>query len=222
MAKALEPSDKIVIAIDGPAASGKGTLARGLAVKLGFGYLDTGSLYRAVACAVINHEIDLENDVAVMSVLPNLDLSLFSSDLLRTEAVGLAASQIATMPCVREYLLDYQRSFAQDTNRNPKGVILDGRDIGTVVCPNADLKIFVVADLDVRIKRRLEELKRKGAKAVEEEIRADMSERDKRDRSRSSSPLTPALDAWLLDTTKKDETETLLCALNYVAKKLRK
>jgi cytidylate kinase len=221
MAKVAQHSSKIVIAIDGPAASGKGTLARGLAGALDFGYLDTGSLYRAVAFSVINQKISPTNEAAIVSILPDVDLSLASGDLLRTEAIGIMASQLAVMVGVRKHLLNYQRAFAQDPVHNPKGVILDGRDIGTVVCPDADLKIFIVADLNIRIKRRFQELKDRGLLVVEEDIRQDMSERDKRDRSRTSSPLTPALDSWLLDTSEKDEEETLLYALHYVAKTLR-
>lgn len=206
----------LIIAIDGPAASGKGTLARQLAQALTLRYLDTGSLYRATGLSVLRAEADPTNEADAVKAAENLDLSAFSAEDLRSEEAGVAASHVAFLPTVREVLLDFQRSVAREPGPSYRGSILDGRDIGTVVCPDADVKIFVTADLEVRIKRRLQELKDRGETVIEARVRADMEARDQRDRDRSVAPLKPAEDAWLLDTSSMNADEALAAALDHI------
>lgn len=201
----------MIIAVDGPAASGKGTLARRLAEHLGLVHLDTGRLYRAVALAVLRENGtpgNPEDALKAAQSLNNLDLS---DPELRNEAVGNAASLVARHQSVRETLLDYQRDIAA------RGAVLDGRDIGTVVCPDADHKLFVTASLDVRASRRLAELVAQGNRISLAEIKAEMAERDRQDRERSISPLRPAPDAHLLDTTNLDIDSAFSTALALVS-----
>jgi CMP/dCMP kinase len=206
----------MVIAIDGPAASGKGTLARQLAGILGLRYLDTGSLYRATGLSVLHAGGNLEDEQTAVKAAQTLDLGAFSAEDLRSEEAGVAASHVAFLPSVRAVLLDFQRSVANDPGPEFAGAILDGRDIGTVVCPDADTKIFVTADLEVRIKRRLQELKGRGETVIEARVRADMTARDQRDRDRSVAPLKRAEDAWLLDTSDMNADEALAAALDRI------
>lgn len=209
-------SSSIVIAIDGPAASGKGTLARQLADALTLRYLDTGSLYRATGLSVLRANGDPTDEYTAIKAAKKLDLDAFSAEDLRSEEAGVAASHVAFLPPVRAVLLDFQRTVARHPGPAFKGSILDGRDIGTVVCPDADIKIFVTADLEVRIKRRLQELKERGETVIEARVRADMEARDQRDRDRSVAPLKPAADAWLLDTSKMNADEALAAALDHI------
>jgi cytidylate kinase len=209
-------SENLLIAIDGPAASGKGTLARKLADTLHLRYLDTGSLYRATGVSVLRAKADPTDEAAAVKAAKNLDLSQFTPEDLRTEAAGVAASHVAFLPSVRAVLLDFQRTVAHEPGAAFKGAILDGRDIGTVVCPDAPVKIFVTADLEMRIKRRLQELKDRGETVIEARVRADMMARDQRDRDRSVAPLKPAEDAWLLDTTDMNADEALAAALDHI------
>ena len=206
----------LVVAIDGPAASGKGTLARRLADILTLRYLDTGSLYRATGLTVLNTGGDPKIESDAVKASESLDLSYFSAEDLRSEEAGVAASHVAFIPSVRAVLLDFQRSVAANPGAAFKGAILDGRDIGTVVCPGADSKIFVEATLEVRIKRRLQELMERGEPVIEARIRADMTARDKRDRDRSVAPLKPADDAWVLDTSNMNADEALAVALGHI------
>ena len=157
----------MIIAIDGPAASGKGTLARRLAEALDLAYLDTGSLYRAVGLGVLRAGGDPGRAADAVKAAQNLDLSAFSLDDLRSEAAGVAASQVAFLPAVRASLLEFQRRFAHNPPAGKAGVVMDGRDIGTVVCPDAPAKIFVTADMDVRVGRRVKELRDKGETVIE-------------------------------------------------------
>lgn len=206
----------LVIAIDGPAASGKGTLARQLAEALTLRYLDTGSLYRATGLSVLHAGEDPTDEAAAVKAAENLDLTAFTGEDLRSEAAGVAASHVAFLPAVRAVLLDFQRTVARRPGTDYRGAILDGRDIGTIVCPDADIKIFVTADLEVRIKRRLQELKDRGETVIEARVRADMEARDQRDRDRSVAPLKPAEDAWLLDTSFMNADEALTAALDHI------
>lgn len=206
----------LVVAIDGPAASGKGTLARRLAAELNLRYLDTGSLYRATGLTVLKRGGDPESEQDAVAAAKSLDLSQFSGEELRSEEAGMAASQVAFQSAVRDVLLQFQRDLAANPGPDYAGAILDGRDIGTVVCPDADVKIFVYADLEVRIKRRLEELKNKGETVIEARVRADMEARDQRDRDRSVAPLRPADDAWQLDTSAMDADEVFAQALDHI------
>lgn len=190
----------MIIAIDGPAASGKGTLARKLAAHYGFRYLDTGALYRAIARDVLADSGDVTNPADGQRAANRLDLGSLSDPALRNRGVGEAASLVAKIPEVREALLECQRKFAN----TPPGAVLDGRDIGTVVCPDADLKLFVIASVEARAKRRFLELRAENDDITEAEVLANLHARDARDQSRGIAPLTMAEDAHLLDTTNLD------------------
>ncbi|MGF7158868.1 cytidylate kinase [Rhodoligotrophos appendicifer] len=190
----------MIIAVDGPAASGKGTLARRLAAHYGFAYLDTGSLYRAVALQMRRGGADLGDEAVASATAAAIDDSLLEDPELRTAATGEAASVVAAMPGVREAVLDFQRRFAAQE----PGAVLDGRDIGTVVCPDARAKLFVTASIEVRAHRRYLELARSGEPINEETVKAALMERDARDRARPIAPLRQAADAVLLDTTELD------------------
>ena len=190
----------MIIAIDGPAASGKGTLGKRLAAHYGLRHLDTGLLYRAVAKALLDAGHPPADQGRAIAAAKSLDPSRFDEDALKRYQVGEAASVVSAIPEVRSALLDFQRQFAREL----PGAVLDGRDIGTVICPDADVKIFVNAAPKERARRRTLELRARGEKADEAEILADIIRRDERDRSRAVAPLVPAADAHLLDTTQLD------------------
>lgn len=191
----------MIIAIDGPAAAGKGTLARAIADKFSFAYLDTGSLYRAVAHAVLLAGAEPTDETVAIKAAQNLDVAQIDPVAIRTPDVAAAASVVAAMVPVRAAILQFQRKFAQTPPNNAKGAVLDGRDIGTVVCPEADAKLFVSARAEIRAHRRWLELKGSGSELSEAQVLADVSERDRRDQERAHSPLKPAQDAYLLDTS---------------------
>ena len=196
----------MIVAVDGPVAAGKGTLARRLAARYGLDYLDTGSLYRAVALSLLRAgaQADAAPDEArAVEAARALDPSGLSDPALRDEATGRLASVVAAIPAVRAALLEFQRGFAE---RPPggRGAVLDGRDIGAVVCPGADVKLFVTASAEARARRRWLELQARGDAATLEVVRADLEARDARDRGRAVAPLAPAPDAHLLDTTTLD------------------
>lgn len=178
------------VAIDGPAAAGKGTISKAVAAHFGFAHLDTGLLYRAVGAKVLRGE----NAIDAAETLDPADLE---DDELRSPAVAQAASEVAVIPQVRAALVAFQRSFA----RRESGAVLDGRDIGTVICPQADAKLFVTASADCRAMRRFQELTAKGMDTAYETVLADVKERDARDSNRATAPLVPADDAVLLDTS---------------------
>lgn len=215
-----------VIAIDGPAASGKGTLARRLARHLGFAYLDTGTLYRAVGKAVRDGGGNPEFESDAVFAAQNLAHSLKAEDLqnpaLRTDEAGQDASKVAKYPQVREALLQFQKDFAASPPEGIAGVVMDGRDIGTVICPDADVKLFVTASTEVRSKRRYLELTAKGLKTSMEAVMADMTERDARDSGRDTAPLKPAEDAHILDTSMLDADAAFAAALAIVLKGLQR
>ncbi|MBI1383364.1 MAG: (d)CMP kinase [Rhizobiales bacterium] len=202
----------MVIAIDGPAASGKGTLARLLAAHYGLHHLDTGALYRAVARDIIQAGGDLTDEATAVRAAHNLDASTLADPFLRTRGIGEAASIVAGRAGVRAALIEYQRAFA----RRPPGAVLDGRDIGTVVCPHADHKIFVVADVRVRAERRYRELRSQGFDVELGQVLEQISERDRRDRERVSAPLLMAEDAYLLDTSHLDIDAALRAAIDLI------
>lgn len=191
----------IVIAVDGPAASGKGTLARRLAAHYSFAYLDTGSLYRAVGHAVRTGGGDPADGVAALAAAKALDISRIDDRAIRTAEAGEAASLVAVMPDVRAAILHFQRDFASHPPENRPGAVLDGRDIGTVVCPDAQAKLFVTARPEIRARRRWLELKNSGSSVTEAQVLDDIVERDRRDAERAASPMRPAEDAHLLDTS---------------------
>lgn len=189
-----------VIAIDGPAASGKGTLARRLAAQYGFGHLDTGLTYRAVAAALMSAGLPLDNEELAVVAAENIDLGRLDRGALSAHGIGEAASKVAVMPAVRRTLVDKQREFA----RRLPGSVLDGRDIGTVVCPQAQVKLYVTASPQVRAQRRTDEIVAGGGSADYGTILDDIRRRDERDTGRADSPLRPAADAHLIDTSTMD------------------
>ena len=205
-------NNTITIAVDGPAASGKGTLSRQLAKHFGLNYLDTGSLYRAVALIALNDNIPLDDEAALSQVAGSLSDDVLSDPRLREPGVGEAASKISSLIPVRETLLNYQRERAETA----PGAVLDGRDIGTVVCPDADVKLFVTASSEVRAERRYKELLSKGQDVTYDDIFAEIERRDARDSSRSAAPLIKAADAHLLDTTNLDIERALDAAVYLV------
>jgi CMP/dCMP kinase len=187
----------MIIAIDGPAASGKGTIARQLAAVYGLHHLDTGLLYRAVAKAMLDAGYPLDDIARATEAAVRLDPTQFEENALKLQVITEAASVVAAIPQVRQALINYQREFAM----RPPGAVLDGRDIGTVIAPGADVKLFVVATAEVRAARRTLELRARGENANEQDVLADLLRRDERDSRRAAAPLKVAPDAHLLDTT---------------------
>jgi len=202
----------MIIALDGPAASGKGTLARRLAAHLGLPHLDTGLLYRATARALMEAGERLDDERRAVEAARGLALMDFDEEQLRGREMGEAASVVAAIPAVREALFDMQRSFAS----RPEGAVLDGRDIGTVICPDAKVKIFVTASPETRANRRALELARRGEKVDYAAVLEDIRKRDERDSHRSSAPLLAAEDAVMLDTTALDIEGAFAAALAIV------
>ncbi len=211
----------MIIAIDGPAAAGKGTLARRLAEHFSLAYLDTGLLYRAVGFKVIGDGIDPADTAAAEAVAQSLAPQDLDNPALRTDEIASAASKVSAIPGVRAALLAFQRSFAGTPPEGTRGAVLDGRDIGTVVCPDADVKLFVTASVEVRAERRLKELLERGEEAIHGRVLQDMKERDARDSGRSVSPLAPADDAFVLDTSDLDADAAFAAALEYIQKNIR-
>lgn len=195
------PFAPISIAIDGPAAAGKGTLARRLAAAYELAFLDTGALYRGVAWLILEAGGDPADQATAARVAAGFDLAAIEGADIRTRKVGAAASVVAANPDVRAALLAFQRRFATHPPAGVRGSVLDGRDIGTVVCPDASLKLFVTASPEARARRRWLELVARNPALTEEQVLADIKERDARDRSRDSAPLEQAGDAHLIDTT---------------------
>ena len=204
----------MIIAIDGPAASGKGTLGKRLAAHYGLRHLDTGLLYRAVAQAVLDSGYRLDDAARAAVAAQALDPAQFDEATLKSHAAGEAASVVSAIPEVRAALLRFQQDFAAA----PPGAVLDGRDIGTIICPFADVKIFVTASPEVRAKRRAIEMRRHGQAADESAILADIRRRDERDSKRAIAPLKPAADAHILDTSALDIDGVLREAIAIVEK----
>jgi cytidylate kinase len=202
----------MIIAIDGPAASGKGTLGKRLAVHYRLRHLDTGLIYRAVAQALLDAGQGLDDRERAVAAARTLDSSKFDEIWLKAHAVGEAASRVSAIPEVRAALLDFQRDFG----RRAPGAVLDGRDIGTVIFPDADVKVFVTATPEVRARRRTIELRAAGGTVDEAEVLADILRRDERDTRRAAAPLKPAPDAHLLDTTHLDIDAAFRAAVDIV------
>jgi len=215
----------MIIAVDGPVAAGKGTLARRLAAALNFAYLDTGSIYRAVAARILAAGDDPEDhDAAVAAAVALTPADLERGDL-RREAVGQAASKVAANQAVRKALLAFQHRFAAEPPEGPEGprdgAVLDGRDIGTVVCPGADVKFFLTASMEARAQRRHKELLERGEKSIYARVLQDLRERDARDSGRETAPLKAAADALRLDTSEMDADQAFAAAMAEIEKRLK-
>src|SRR4051794_28557589 len=204
----------MIIAIDGPAASGKGTLGKRLAAHYGYRHLDTGVIYRAVAKVLLDAGVDLTDEARAVAAALELDPEKFGHPELKTQRIGEAASVVSAIPRVREALVSFQRQFAA----GPPGAVLDGRDIGTVICPDAEVKIFVVADPQVRARRRTLEARARGETADEAAVLADIIKRDERDRNRAIAPLRAAPDAHTLDNSNLDIEAGVRAAIAIVEK----
>jgi len=190
----------MIIAIDGPAASGKGTLARRVADAMNYAYLDTGLLYRATGAKVLAQKADPADEEIAVKVAENLNADDLSGDALRSEKVGTAASKVAAIPMVRAALLDFQRRLATTPPDGKRGAVLDGRDIGTVVCPEAPIKFYLTASVEERANRRFKQLQEKNPAAIYERVLKELEERDARDSARDVAPLKMAEDAIHIDT----------------------
>ena len=206
----------MIIAVDGPAASGKGTLTERLAVHFDLARLDTGLIYRAVGAKILRDNDNPEDPLVAVAAAQALCFTDLKQNGLRQEEAGLAASQVAALPDVRAVLLSFQRDFAACPPNGKLGAVLDGRDIGTVVCPDAHYKLFLTASADVRAMRRYKELQARGAEAIYARILRDIKDRDTRDMSRSAAPLEPAKDAFVLDTSELDADAVFAAALQYI------
>ena len=193
----------MIVAIDGPAGSGKGTIAKKLAEYFNLSYLDTGILYRAVALQMLTKGMNEKDSQSAEKVARQVSIDSIDHTGIRTRAVSNLASKIATIPGVREELLDRQRRFAQNPDPGKDGAILDGRDIGTVVCPHADFKIFIMADLEIRAKRRWKELLQSDPTVIYCEVLEEMRSRDERDTNRKDAPLAVTSGALVIDTSNK-------------------
>ena len=198
----------MIVAIDGPSAAGKGTIGRALSLKLGLHYLDTGSLYRMVGFEVMRKNVDPADEQACAAIALSLNVAAFNDADLRGEKVGGFASQVAALPKVRQALIKFQRDFAAQK----PGAVLDGRDIGTVICPEADYKFFITASVDARAKRRALESPSTDIAAIKAEIEA----RDARDSTRNVAPLKPAADAVIIDTSDLSADEVLTRVLSFI------
>ena len=201
-----------VIAIDGPAGAGKGTIAKFLSQKLKFPYIDTGLFYRALAFKALSAQVPYDNEVMLSDLAESVGLDDLENDLLRDESVASVASQTSVHPRIREILTNKMRSEALRIAEKSGGVILDGRDVSTVIFPNATTKLFIIADENTREQRRLQEMQKKGLMVKD----GALSERDKRDQSRKTSPLKKAADAHTIDTTYLSIEEACAKALSFI------
>jgi cytidylate kinase len=206
----------MIIAVDGPAASGKGTLARRLAGHLGYAHLDSGKLYRAVGYAVLSAGGDPDDATAAVRAAKSLTAAMLDDPALLDDKVAAAASKVAAIPDVRAALLRFQQDFAKNPPSGAPGAVIDGRDIGTVVCPEAEVKFFVTADVAVRAERRHKELIARGETIIYARVLQDLKERDARDSNRAVAPLRPARDAIRLDTSQMDPDAAFAAALAYI------
>lgn len=212
-----------IIAIDGPSSAGKGTLGHNLAESLDYAYLDTGSLYRGVGYEMLQQGLNPESESDAVRIAKSLSvekmLHLQNESAIRTEVCGKAASQVAAIPSVRQALFEFQRQFAlhplKQDGTQAQGAILDGRDIGTNICPDAPVKIFLTASAKIRADRRYKELQSRGLCVIYEDVLSDITQRDKRDSERTLNPLKPAEDALLLDTSDMTADEVFATVVRY-------
>lgn len=212
----------LIIAVDGPVAAGKGTLGRRIAAALDFAYMDTGSIYRAVAARLLEEGGDPEDRERAEQVASALDLSDLERDDLRRENVGQAASKVAGYPGVRAALLAFQRRFAEQPPDGLAGAVLDGRDIGTVVCPDARVKLFITATPEARAKRRHRELIERGEESIYARVLQDLKDRDTRDSGREAAPLKVAEDAAVIDTTDMDIDHAFETAMAIISREIER
>ena len=211
----------LVIAIDGPAAAGKGTLARRLADHYGLAYLDSGSLYRGTALTLLRQGTADPDEADAVAAAKGLRPELLADPELRAEGTGALASKVAAIPAVRAALLAWQRGFAAAPPGGKRGAVLDGRDIGTVVLPDAKVKFWIVASDEARAERRHKELQAKGEAAIYARVLEDMRERDARDTARATAPMKPAEDALIIDTSMLDAEQVFQRARDYIDRKVR-
>ena len=212
--------NSFVVAVDGPAASGKGTLALRLAERFGFAHLDSGRLYRATAFLVLEDSADPADPQAAAKAARRIERALLADPRLLSETVARASSVVAAIPEVRATFLAFQRDFAAHPPAPAKGAVLDGRDIGTAICPDAAVKLYVTASPEARAERRLKELRARGATAIYGEVLQDMEERDARDSGRRVAPLAAAPDAVTIDTTGLDADQVFEQASDIIARAL--
>ena len=213
----MSKKNRIIIAIDGPAASGKGTLSRLLAKDFGFAHMDSGKLYRIVALYIIENRINPNSQKEVLQNIGDINFyNLIGSSKLLSDEVGKIASIIANYKNLRDHLLKIQRDFVYIKNKDKLGVIIDGRDIGTVVFPEANIKFFVTATLEIRIERRCKELLSLGYNIIKRHVEQEMRNRDQRDKQRTHSPLLAAKDAILLDTTNLEAEASYALAKKHI------
>lgn len=217
-----------IIAIDGSSSAGKGTLAFRLAERFDYAYLDTGALYRGVGYEMLQKGLNPEDEKAALEVALSLSpgkmLHLQDESAIRNEVCGKAASQVSALPAVRKALFDFQRRFAEQPIKKDgkwaQGAILDGRDIGTVICPDAPIKIFLTARPEIRAERRFKELQSKGLCVIYETVLSDITARDKRDQERTAAPLKPATDAFIIDTSDMTPDDVFAAAIRYIEERL--
>lgn len=209
---------KPIIAIDGPAAAGKGTLSRNIAAHYTYAHMDTGALYRAVGLTML--ETDATAEAAAQAFAANFHPDQLTNPDLRTNEVAQAASKVAAIPAIRATLLQLQKDFAANPGDQYNGAVLDGRDIGTIIAPDATAKLFITARIDTRAKRRTKELHSKGIDATYAAVLKDMRERDTRDEQRNAAPLKPAQDAYILDTSDLNEAQVFEKALSFIQSRL--
>lgn len=209
-----------IIAVDGPAASGKGTLAKRLARHFDFAHLDSGRLYRAVALRCLRSGIDGADEAKAAAEAARINPDDLADPKLRAEATGRMASRVAALPLVRKALVDYQRRFAAHPPGGKSGAVIDGRDIGTVICPDARVKLYITASVEERANRRFKELLGLGAEAIYPAVLRDLKDRDARDTTRTAAPLVQAKDALLIDTTSMDADAAFAAALAYAKSRL--
>lgn len=206
----------MIIAIDGPSASGKGTIGRTLADHYRFAFLDTGLLFRVVAKACLEQGISFDRTEDIIALLPSLQFHDLDASLYRSEEISQGASAVAVIPEVREHLMLMIRKFAYNPPPPARGAVVDGRDIGTIVCPEAYAKLFITAAPEVRAERRLKELQERGHQGTLEEMVRKIRDRDERDENRADSPLKRAEDSFLLDTTSLTKEQSVLSAIAYI------
>ena len=206
----------MIVAIDGPAGSGKGTISKKLAEYFNLSYLDTGILYRAVALQMLTEGINEKDCRSAKKVARQVSIASIDHSAIRTRAVSDLASKIATISSVRQELLTRQRRFAQNPDPDKDGAILDGRDIGTIVCPNADFKLFIMAELEIRAKRRWKELLQSDPTVIYCEVLEEMRSRDERDTNREDAPLVVTSDALVIDTSNKSIDVSFNEAKNWI------